>query len=111
MGKAFKPVAFPAHVESVIATLQTGADGAEELWKLNLYYERLDEWNAHHGVAKNPFAAPPADPIFELCNLTVDPEERHNRVEDAAGALSQLTSLLDGQRDAKRLLPRHRNPA
>ena len=109
-GKAFEPVTFPSRVESVIAVLPTGQDGAEELWKLNHYYERLDEWNADHAITKNPFAGPPADPIFELHNLTIDPEERHNRVHDDSHALSRLASLLDAQRDAKRLLPAHRNP-
>jgi len=80
------------------------------LWKLNHYYERLDDWNADHGVPKKPFDGPAADPIFELHNLTADPEERHNRAGDANGVLSQLTSILDSQREAKRLLPLHRNP-
>ena len=40
--------------------LPTGADGAAELWKLNHYYERLDEWNAEHGMAPDPDrSAPP----------------------------------------------------
>ena len=110
-GKAFEPVASPAHVESVIATLRTGAGGAEELWKLNHYYERLDEWNAAHGVPKNPFAGPAAEPVFEMHNLSTDPEERHNRVDDSTDSLRKLASLLDSQREAKRLLPAHRNPA
>ena len=29
--------------------------------------------------APNPFAAPAAEPVFEMHNLTADPEERHNR--------------------------------
>ncbi|HLN15779.1 MAG TPA: sulfatase-like hydrolase/transferase [Acidimicrobiales bacterium] len=109
-GKPFDPVAFPSRVESVIATLPTGADGADELWKLNHYYERLDDWNADHGIPKNPFAGPPADPIFELHNLTTDPEEHHNRVDDEPQTLRNLTMLLDDQREAKRMLPAHRNP-
>jgi hypothetical protein len=48
--------------------------------------------------------------MFELHNLTADPEERHNRVGDERHALSNLRSLLDSQREAKRLLPAHRNP-
>lgn len=82
-GKPFAPVPFPSRVESMIAPLPTGENGAEELWKLNHYYERLDEWNAAHGIPKDPSAGPPADPLFELHNLTADPEERHNRVGDA----------------------------
>ncbi len=61
----------------------TGADGAPELWKLNHYYERLDDWNADHGIAANPFAPPAAEPVFEMHNLTTDPEERHNLVDEA----------------------------
>jgi hypothetical protein len=90
-------------IERGIATLPTGAEGAKELWKLNDYYERLDDWNASHGIPKNPFAGPAAEPIFELRNLTADPEERHNRVSDDRDALSQLTTVLDTQREAKRL--------
>ena len=59
---------------------------------------------------KNPFAGPAADPVFELHNLTADPEERHNRVDDADDALRQMQTILDAQRDAKRNLPIHRNP-
>ena len=111
-GKVFDAVSYPSHVELVIATLPTGANGAEELWKLNHYYEWLDEWDAAHGIPKNPFAGPPAEPRFELHNLSADPEERHNRVEDAQAkdVLSQMQTVLDKQRDAKRLVPAHRNP-
>jgi arylsulfatase A-like enzyme len=109
-GTPFDPVGGPSNIESVIATLPTGPDGADELWKLNHYYERLDEWNADHGIAPNPFAAPAAEPVFEMHNLSADPEERHNLAEGDRQTLSRLRSLLDGQRDAKRLLPAHRNP-
>ncbi len=106
------PSRYPSHVESVIATLPTGDNGASELWKLNHYYERLDEWHEAHGIPKNPFAGPAAEPFFELHNLTADPEERHNRIDDAEAkaALSKVQTVLDKQRDAKRLVPAHRNP-
>jgi arylsulfatase A-like enzyme len=110
-GKSFEPLSPPSCIESVIAPLPTGEGGAEELWKLNHYYERLDEWHADHGVAPNPFAAPAAEPVWELHNLTLDPEERHNRSADAADALSRLQSLLDAEREEKRLLPSLVNPA
>jgi arylsulfatase A-like enzyme len=109
-GKPFEAVDAPSHVESVIATLATGPDGVEELWKLNHYYERLDDWNEAHGFPKNPFLGPAAAAVFELHNLTADPEERHNRASDAPEALSRLQTILDQQRDAKRLVPVHRNP-
>jgi hypothetical protein len=60
-GEPFDPVPPPAYIESLIATLPTGAAGAGELWKLNHYYERLDDWNTDHGITANPFAAPAAE--------------------------------------------------
>ena len=109
-GKPFDPVDNPCHIESVIDTLSTGPGGTDELWKLNHYYERLDEWDDAHGLPKNPFAGPTAEPVFELHNLTVDPEERHNQVDDAMDAFKQMESVLYSERDAKRRLPAHRNP-
>jgi hypothetical protein len=108
-GKAYSPVEHPSNIESVIATLPTGEGGAGELWKLNHYYERLDEWNADQGLAPNPFAPPAAEPVFEMHNLTNDPEERRNRAGDAAHELRRLQSVLAAQRDEKRLVPSLRN--
>ena len=109
-GAPFDAVAQPSSIESVIASLPTGDQGGGELWKLDHYYERLDEWNADHGAPVNPFAAPPAEPVFELHNLTTDPEERTNRVGESSAALIEMTSILDAQRDVKRLVPSLRNP-
>ena len=109
-GTPFEPVGGPSSIESVIATLPTGPGGSDELWKLNHYYERLDEWSAEHGIAPNPFAAPPADPLFELHNLSADPEERHNRAAEDTDVLGRLRSLLENQRDEKRHVPLLRNP-
>jgi arylsulfatase A-like enzyme len=109
-GKAFAPVDPPSNIESVITTLPTGEGGTPELWKLNHYYERLDDWNADHGVKANPFETPAAEPVFEMHNITADPEERHNRVSDATKELSQLQSVLASERDEKRLVPSLRNP-
>ena len=53
------------------------------MWKLNHYYERLDDWYADQGVAPNPFLPPAAEPEWELHNLTTDPDERQNRVSTA----------------------------
>ncbi len=114
-GAAFEAVGEPSHtptsIESVLTTLPTGPDGSDELWKLNHYYERLDGWNQAHGIPAPPFAGPAAEPLYELHNLTADPEERHNRAADEPSALSTLRSVLDDQRDAKRLVPSLRNPA
>ena len=107
----FEPVEFPSRVESVITSLPSGPGGADELWKLNHYYERLDEWNEAHGIATNPMAGPAAEPVWEMHNLTTDPEERANRAGDMADVLEQLRSVLVDERNAKRLLPSHLNPA
>ncbi len=109
-GKPFEGLDQPAFIESVIARLPSGADGADELWKLNHYYERLDDWNADHGLPANPFAAPAAEPVWEMHNLTADPEERHNRALDTPEALSKMQSVLDAQREEKRLVPSLQNP-
>ena len=110
-GKPYDPVSLPSRVETVIAHMPNSEGGPAELWKLNHYYERLDEWNADHGIARNPSAGPPAEALYEMHNLTADPEERHNRVSDAPDALSRMQSILHTEREAKRLLPSHRNPA
>jgi arylsulfatase A-like enzyme len=110
-GVPFDAVAPPALVESVITSLPTGVDDGLELWKLNHYYERLDDWNESKGIAENPFAPPAADPVWEMHNLTADPEERHNRAGDDHTTMGRLQTILDQQRDAKRLVPTLRNPA
>jgi hypothetical protein len=109
-GAPFDAVANPCFIESLIATLPTGAGGADELWKLNHYYERLDDWNEEHGIKADPFDGPGAEPVYEMHNLTTDPEERSNRVADAASELSRLKTVLDEQREQKRLVPSLRNP-
>jgi len=78
---------------------------------VNHYYERLDEWNADHGIAPNPFLGPAAESLYELHNLTSDPEERTNLADGQPEMLSLMESVLDVQREAKRLLPSLRNPA
>ena len=108
-GTPFEPVSPPVNIESVLAALPTGEGGARELWKLNHYYERLDDWYASQGIPPNPFAAPAAESQWELHNLSTDPEERDNRVADELGALSNMKSVLDAERDTKRLIPTLRN--
>jgi hypothetical protein len=110
-GQAYQPVPNPSHVESVITSLPTGTDDGTQLWKLNHYYERLDEFDQAHGLPTNPFAPPPAEDVWELHNLTADPEERQNRATDADanGVLRVLQGVLDEQREAKRRLPQLRN--
>jgi len=107
-GTPFEAVRPPTSIESVIAPLPTGPDGSPELWKLNHYYERLDDWYAARGFAPNPFQGPAAEPVYELHNLTTDPEERDNRAGDTS-ARSAMESVLESERDAKRRVPLLRN--
>jgi arylsulfatase A-like enzyme len=108
-GTPFDPVAPPINIESVLATLPTGEDRAPELWKLNHYYERLDEWSATQGMAPNPFLPPAAESDWELHNLTLDPEERDNRASADPLVASRMRSVLEAERDAKRRTPALRN--
>ena len=108
-GVPFDAVAPPVNIESVVTSLPTGADGSAELWKFNRYYERLDDWYADRGVAPNPFLGPAAEPAFELHNLTADPEERSNLAVDRTDVRSQMESVLESERDAKRHVPALRN--
>ncbi len=108
-GTPFEPVSPPINIESVITALPTGDGGAPELWKLNHYYERLDDWYKDQGVPPNPFLPAAAEPEWELHNLTTDPEERKNQVDDARATLSNLKSVLESERNTKRLIPKLRN--
>ena len=82
----------------MIATLPTGEGGTPELWKLNHYYERLDDWYKDQGVAPNPFLPAAAEPEWELHNLTVDPEERKNHAHDSARGRCPTSSQSSNRR-------------
>jgi arylsulfatase A-like enzyme len=96
-GVPFEPVTGNASVETVVATVAGAGDGAH-LWKLNHYYDadpRADQDGDD-------------DVVWELFDLTDDPEERVNRASDAA-AFAPVHALLVAERDAKRITPRHVN--
>jgi arylsulfatase A-like enzyme len=95
---AFEPVKGPGSIESVIAHLPTGADGALELWKLNRYYG-------------SPSDSDPDATVLEAYNLTTDPQERTNCATDTTAPIAQLVSALKAVRSAKRLTPRYANAA
>ena len=93
----------PAKVESVIARLDTGADGALELWKLNRYYDQLAPDGSDAGEGGDGGA--PIASQWELHNLTADPEERTNVAGTDAAVTDRLRALLDVERASKRLTP------
>jgi arylsulfatase A-like enzyme len=103
-GEPFDAMDAPRYIESVLATLPTGTDGSLELWKLNHYHEGLAAWHADHGIAPSN-GGRDADPQWELHNLTADPEERHNLSGEALDAIGNMQTILETERDAKRLLP------
>jgi arylsulfatase A-like enzyme len=100
-GESFESLSAPHYIESVIATLPTGADGAAELWKLNHYHDGLEGW--HDGGTASVEGAD--GPVWELHNLTADPEERHDRSAELPDTTRELQAILEQERDQKRLLP------
>jgi arylsulfatase A-like enzyme len=107
-GEPFDPIAAPARIESVVTELPTGADGAAELWKLNHYHDGLAGWHADHGVGASGRVDGAGESVWELHNLTRDPEERHNLAPEGPDALPALQRILESQREEKRLVPNAR---
>jgi arylsulfatase A-like enzyme len=105
-GEPFDALDSQFRIESVVTSLPTGADGADELLKLNHYHGGLGAWHADHGVPTPVTAGPEGDPEWELHNLSVDPEERHKLAGAADDTMRSMQSVLEHQRDEKRLLPR-----
>ena len=102
-GQPYEAVQQPSNIESVITTLPTGPGGAAEIWKLNHYYDQSDTGKEQ--------LAPVVGSVFELQNLSTDPEERRNHAGEAAEVLRQLQALLVAERQSKRRQPRHQCPA
>ena len=87
----YEGVSGNASIESVIA------HHAGELWKLNHYYDA------------DPMSPPTDDDVvWELHNLTRDPEERDNVAHDGA-TFDAMHALLDKSRAHNRLTPAHTN--
>ena len=94
----FDAIVGNASIETVVAHRPTGTNGALELWKLNHYYD------------VDPLADGPLDDevVWELHNLTRDPEERDNRADDGS-AFDAMHALLQTTRAHNRLTPIHTN--
>jgi choline-sulfatase len=131
-GVNYAAVAQPNHIETVVATLPTGPDGAKERWKYTRYWDNPAFWTSPNSQnvetitsgrfntpgpktattnvkAAQPSAGqvPPPPDEFELYNVSADPAELSNLFGVAAWAQVQSTmaTLLDEQRRRKRLEP------
>ncbi|MEI6623208.1 MAG: hypothetical protein WCP28_15010, partial [Actinomycetes bacterium] len=60
----------------------------------------------YYGTPGGPDAALTAAEVY---NLSADPQERHNLANDSTAPVAELYEILDEQRAAKRLEPRHTN--
>jgi hypothetical protein len=96
-GQPFEPITGNASIETVVARVP-GTDARDpHLWKLNHYYDADPRAEQDDG-----------DVVYELFDLTTDPEERVNRARDEA-SFAAAHALLESERDAKRLTPLHTN--
>ncbi|RKP50158.1 DUF229 domain-containing protein [Cohnella endophytica] len=130
LGKAYSSVVQPNHIETVIATLYR--NGARESWKLSRYFDNVQFWSDPGvkdvtvqqigGAAGEPYshcvASVKTQPIqdeYELYNLTEDPCETRNyahsawATEDIRRIQHWMASLLEEQRNQKRLSPKWGN--
>jgi choline-sulfatase len=124
-GEMYASVVAPAHLETVVAQLPTGAKGALEQWKYTRYFDNPDFWsepgvqdvqtmidgNMNDPGTKTASTTVKTSPVpdqVEVYNVTRDPTEMQDLSEDpaAAGTVRQLKALLAAQRKAKRLEPR-----
>jgi arylsulfatase A-like enzyme len=109
-GEPFTPVSEPANIESVIVALPDDGDAAPRLWKLSQYYDRLEEWEASHGLAPPPRDGPePVPSQWELYDLTHDPGERDNLWSSADAPVDRLRQTLESAREDNRRVPLHRS--
>ena len=104
-GEPFDAIEAHFRIESVVAPLQTGPDGSPELWKLNHYHGGLASWHADRGVTPSIEVRTEGAPEWELHNLTTDPEERRNLSGAAPEVIGRMQTILEAQREEKRLLP------
>ncbi len=132
-GDYYQPVIQPNHLETVIAMLPTGADGAKQRWKLTRYWDNPQFWttpgtrdvlNYTQGAVNaegdktttttvkytdpRPGQNGPAADEWECYNVEEDPLELTNLYGDPryADTIAELTALLQQQVDTKRIEPR-----
>jgi len=116
-GKPYTSVIQPNHIESVIAVLNTGNNGEEELWKYSRYFDNPQFWwkpfqedvSVKNGkVTKNTKPVPSES---EMYNVSADNLERVNLAykSNTSGDLKKiqerLQEMLKKERTRKRLYP------
>lgn len=123
-GRMYSPVIQPSHVETVIAFLPTGANGAPEQWKYSRYFDNSDFWSspgtqdvltiisgvvssAGSTTATTTVKTEPLPDEIEVYNVSVDPTEMNNLASNSAysSTVAKLKNLLNEQRKLKRLEP------
>ena len=124
----YEAVVQPNHLETVVAHLPTGPDGAREKWKFTRYYDSPQYWSdpsggedvtihvqgnvARAGTRPADVAVKTKAPIdqVEVYNVTRDPLELRNLAlsDDPAvrAAIRRLDAMLAQQCAAKRRVPR-----
>ena len=126
-GVMYAAVTQPCHVETVIAKLPTGPNGAPEQWKYNRYWDNPAFWSVPgvrdvvtmiEGNVNTPgdkqatttVKTTPVPDQVEVYNMTKDPTEMNDLARDSRfrDQIAELAALLVDQRDAKRLEPRIR---
>ncbi|MCU0278467.1 MAG: sulfatase-like hydrolase/transferase [Candidatus Nanopelagicales bacterium] len=126
-GTMYRPVIQPCHLETVVAQLATGPDGALEQWKYSRYFDNPAFWSQPNVQDVQTFISgrddQPGEKVatttvktqavadqIEVYNLTKDPTELRNLASDPASAptVNRLAGILRDERKAKRLAPRLR---
>lgn len=116
-GKPYTSVIQPNHIESVIAVLNTGNNGEEEVWKYSRYFDNPQFWwkpfqedvSVKNGKVKKNTKPVPSE--SEMYNVSADNLERVNlaHASNKSGDLEKikqsLQEMLKKQRAAKRLYP------
>lgn len=133
LGRMYEPVIQPNHIETVVAMMPTGPDGALEKWKYSRYSDKPQFWSnpedtatgtapfdvmtVIHGeldapgpkTASTTYKDTPVPEEYEAYNLASDPLELTNLAGSTdpavAAALAQLAEMLDQQCSTKLLTP------
>jgi choline-sulfatase len=127
-GTMYASVVQPDHVETVVANLPTGSNGASEKWKYSRYFDTPQFWSdpntpqdvvtllngpvnqAGPKTATTTVKTTRVPDQIEAYNVTRDPTELTNLAGSSnptvKATLNQLATLLEQQCAAKRLEPR-----